>query len=220
VKRALAWMFAVGAAGCGSSPPAHFFALSPSPERGAASSQPEPRSATNRTVRLRRPSIPGYLDRPEIVRSVVGYRLGVGTNERWGGPLDEMIGRVLAQDLERRIPGSSVFTEDGAITAEGDATVEVNVQRFEVGEGGELALVVAVALEHGSAQEAAAARSLELVARPHAYTTSGIVAAMSDLLGQLADAIAVMIREDANDDSRRGGVPSSPCARPAADAMR
>jgi uncharacterized lipoprotein YmbA len=197
VSRAAALLLAVAAAGCGSSPPARFFALSPSPSRATADAPTDPPPAPLHTIRLRRPSIPGYLDRPEIVRSVIGYRVGVGSNERWGGPLDEMIGRVLAQDIEHRLPGSSVFTEDGAITAEADATVEVNVQRFEVGDGGDLILVVAVAVERGGEHEAAATRSLQLDARPDGSTTSGMVAAMSRLLGQLANAIAAMLRGDA-----------------------
>jgi uncharacterized protein len=196
MRRAAVWGLVFAATGCGSSPSAHFFALSPSPPRATAAPQAPVQPVALRTIRLRRPSIPGYLDRPEIVRSVVGYRVGVGANERWGGPLDEMIGRVLAQDIERRVPGSSVFTEDGAITADPDMTVEVNVERFEVGDGGSVTLVVTVAVERGLAHEASAARSLQLDARPEAYTTSGIVGAMSGLLGQLADGIAGMLHDE------------------------
>jgi uncharacterized protein len=189
------------AAGCGSSPPSRFFALSPVPDRvapsGEASGPPEGgvgAPSAPRAIRLRRPSIPGYLDRPEIVRSVAGNRLGVGANERWGGPLDEMIGRVLAQDIERRLPGSTVFTEDGAITADPDATVEVNVQRFEIGDGGDLSLAAEVAVERGADHVASATRTVRLGARPVDGTTSGMVATMSVLLGRLADQIAAMLR--------------------------
>jgi hypothetical protein len=61
-------------------------------------------------------------------------------------------------------------------------------------EGGQLSLVVAVALERGDAHQASATRSMQLEARPDTYTTSGIVAAMSHLLGQLADAVADLLR--------------------------
>jgi uncharacterized lipoprotein YmbA len=184
----------VALAGCGSSPPAHFFALAPSPGRAQAAGEASTAPAAPHAIRLRRPSIPGYLDRPEIVRSILGYRIGLGNSERWGGPLDEMIGRVLAQDIERRLPGSSVFTEDGAITAEPDATVEINVQRFEVGDAGDVSLAVEVAVERSPDRAPPVTRAVHLTARPEDGTTSGMVATMSALLGQLADQIAAMLR--------------------------
>jgi uncharacterized lipoprotein YmbA len=91
---------------CGSSPPSTFYALSP--ESGAA------KAAQARTLKLRRPGLAGYLDRPEIIRRIVDHRVGVMDTDRWAAPLDEMLGRVLAQDVEQRLPGSVVFTEDGA----------------------------------------------------------------------------------------------------------
>jgi uncharacterized protein len=195
LARAIAALLALLALiGCGSSPAAHFFALSPSPEHAPVAGEASTAPAAPHAIRLRRPSIPGYLDRPEIVRSVVGYRLGLGNSERWGGPLDEMIGRVLAQDIERRLPGTSVFTEDGAITADPDATVEVSVQRFEVGEGGDVSLAVEVAVTRGPDRAAPVTRAVHLGARPEDGTTSGLVATMSALLGQLADQIAAMLR--------------------------
>jgi len=193
----LAGALAASMAACGSSPPSAFFALSPmaSDARSTVATPPPASAAPGlavRTIRLRRPSIPSYLDRPEIVRRVVGYRLGVAANERWGGPLDEMIGRTLAQDIEERLPQSSVYVEDGAITADPDATIEVNVQRFEEGDGGDLTLVAEIAVERDGAHQASAARSVRLVAHPGA-STSALVAAMSDLLGRLAQEIAALL---------------------------
>jgi hypothetical protein len=178
-------LVAMALSSCGSSPNVTFFALSTTP--GAA------RPAALHAIRLRRPSLPAYLDRPEIVRSVVDHRLAVTANERWGAPLDEMVGRVLAADVELRLRGSSVYTEDGAITADPDATVEVNVQRFDVDEGGALVLVAEVALERGAAHGEAASRAVRVTARPVAHSTEALVATASDLLGQLADQIAALL---------------------------
>jgi uncharacterized lipoprotein YmbA len=176
--------------GCGSSPPASFFALAPTSPPAAGSAQP----GALHTIRMRRPAIPGYLDRAEVVHRIAGYRLGGAANDRWGGSLDEMIGRVLAQDLEVRVPGASVFTEDGAISAEPDATVEVNIERFEADERGELWLAADVAIERGLTKQATT-RSVHLTSRSHGETTAAIVAAMSDLLGQLSDQVAGMLVE-------------------------
>ena len=173
--------------GCGSSPEVTFYALSPT--SGVLE------KATPHAIRIRRPGLAGYLDRPEIVRRVVNYRLGVAATDRWGSPLDVMIGRVIAEDVELRLPGSSVYTEDGAITADADATVEIDIQRFDVGEAGELVLVAEVAIEKGSAHGAVASRGVRLSAKPKSDATPSFVAAMSDLLGQLADQVVVMLRD-------------------------
>ncbi len=195
MNRFVLWGLAAFAiAGCGSSPPSTFYALAPVQARvdGQASPQAGPR-----TIRVRRPSIPGYLDRPQIVRRVVDYRLGVASNDRWGGPLDEMMGRVLAQDIELRLPGSSAYNEDGAITSEPDATVSVNVQRFEIGADGDLLLAAEVEVEGSGDHAASATRSVRLVARTADGTAAGVVGGMSDLLGRLAGEIAGMLRDEA-----------------------
>jgi uncharacterized lipoprotein YmbA len=173
-------------AACGSSPEPAFYALAPT--RGAAA------TTGLHTVRIRRPGLAGYLDRPEIVRQVTDYRLGVAANERWGEPLDAMLGRVLAEDVEQRVPGVSVFTEDGAITQDPDATVEVDVRRLDVGAEGRANLWAEVAVERANHQGSPASRSVQLSAAPASAATSALVATLSDLLGQLADQIAAMLR--------------------------
>ncbi len=171
---------------CGSSPPSAFYALTP--ENGAP--QPTP----VRTLRLRRPAIAGYLDRQAIVQRVVDHRIEVVETDRWGSPLDEMVGRVLAQDLEQRLTGSTVFTEDGAITADADLTVEVDIRRFDQGPADGLTLVAAVALEKGGVHAPLEARQFELrQVVPAGPMTSTLVAAMSDLLGKLADAVVALL---------------------------
>ena len=193
------------ATGCGSSPEPIFYALSPT--RGVVQVQAQaqaqaqlspppgaPQTGAPHAIRIRRPGLAGYLDRPEIVRRVVEFRLGVAANERWGEPLDMMVARVLAEDIQQRVPGASVFTAEGAITADPDATVEVDVQRFDVGETGEVNLVAQVAVERGATHTAAATQAVRLGARPKADTTAALVSTMSDLLGQMADQIAAMLR--------------------------
>jgi uncharacterized lipoprotein YmbA len=173
-------------AGCGSSPEPVFYALAPT--RGVTA------PLAIHAIRIRRPGLAGYLDRPEIVRGVVDFRLGVTSNERWGEPLDAMLGRVLAEDLDQRVPGSSVYTEDGAITADPEATVEVDFRRFDIGSDGQANLWAEVAVQRGDNSARATSRSVKLSQAPAAATTSALVATMSDLLGQLADQIAAMLR--------------------------
>jgi len=178
-----------GAMACGSSPPSTFYALSP--ENGAATAAQAPR-----TLKLRRPGLAGYLDRPEIIRGIVDHRVAVVDTDRWAAPLDEMLGRVLAQDVEQRLPGSVVFTEDGAITADADLTIEVDVRRFDSDASGEVNLVAEVAVEKGDNHEPLGTRAVRLRETPNDATTAGLLSAMSHLLGRLADEISVLARSD------------------------
>ena len=82
--------------------------------------------------RLRAIAIAHYLERSQIVRSSEGYRMDVLSNEWWGEPLDTMISRILVQELNQRLPGSTVYADNGAISTPPDATVEINLQRLDL----------------------------------------------------------------------------------------
>ena len=145
-------------------------------------------------VELRRPGLAGYLDRPEIVRANSAYRLRLAGGERWGEPFGDLVARVLAEDLNLRLPGTSVFTAAGAISAEPNATIELDVQRFDADGAGEVTLLAQVAVSHGRARASAAARTVRLTIQPASAATADLVAAMSRALGQLADAVVPMLR--------------------------
>jgi uncharacterized protein len=142
-----------------------------------------------RQVELRSIALARYLERSQIVRSSEDYRLDVLANDWWGEPLDAMIGRVLTQSLAQRLPGSTVFTENGAISATPDATVAVNVQRLDQDHSGAVVLVAQIGIH----RKDNVTRGVTIRAMPSAAGTPGLVAAMSDAVGKLADDIAGML---------------------------
>ena len=144
-------------------------------------------------VELRRPGLAGYLDRPEIVRANSPYQLRVASTERWGEPLGDLVARVLAEDLNLRLPGSSVFTAAGSISAEPGATIELDIQRFDADATGQVVLLAQVAVSRGRSRATATARTVRITIRPASATTADLVATMSVALGQLADALAPML---------------------------
>ncbi len=152
----------------------------------------EVRSGGPSAIKLARPGLAGYLDRPEIVRDSAASRLALRSGERWGEPLGDMIGRVLAEDLSQRLAGSSVFTEAGAISVDPAATIELDIQRFDLDASGIVVLQAQVAVEQGRNHDPAGTRSIRLTMPPASDSTSDLVAAMSALIGQLADAVAGM----------------------------
>ncbi len=146
-------------------------------------------------IKIARPGLAGYLDRPEIVRDGSVSRLTLNGGERWGEPLGDMVARVLALDLAQRLPGSSVFTEAGTISVDPSATVELDIQRFDLDTSGAVVLLVQTAVEQGRSHDPAFTRSLRLTVPTPDTRTPEVVAAMSEALAQLADAVADMLRQ-------------------------
>jgi uncharacterized lipoprotein YmbA len=140
-------------------------------------------------VALRAIAIAHYLERSQIVRSSEGYRMDVLSNEWWGEPLDTMMSRILVQELNQRLPGSTVYADNGAISTRPDATVEINLQRLDLDSQGELLLSAQVAVDG----RVSASRGASFTIRPAAATTQALVAAMSEATAKLADTIAAML---------------------------
>ena len=147
-----------------------------------------------RQVELRRIGLAGYLDRSEIVRANSAYSLCLNGAERWGEPFGDLVARILAEDLNTRLPGTGVFTSAGSITAEADATIEMDLQRFDADASGQAVLLAQVAVSRGQARASAVTRVFRLTVWPASPSTADLVAAMSAALGQLADGIAPMLR--------------------------
>src|SRR5262249_14765002 len=105
------------------------------PFLAAACSSPEPNYYTivprtgptmargPKVVVLKDIGLASYLDRKEIVKSSEGYKLDIRANDWWGESLAGLIGRVLVFELSERLPGSTVYAEGGAISADPNCTV-------------------------------------------------------------------------------------------------
>jgi uncharacterized protein len=142
-----------------------------------------------RLIELRGVAVARYLERSQIVRSSEDFRVEVSGREWWGEPLDAMLGRVLVQALSDRLPGSTVFAENSAISATPDSTVGINVQRLDTDHSGAVILLAQVAVTGRNA----ATRSIRLSVPPPSPDTPGLVNAMSIAVGQLADIVAGML---------------------------
>lgn len=198
-----------------SSPNPNFYALYP--EAGGAA----PGVALQ--IELRRPGLPGYLDRPNLVRRVETGRLDISGTERWGTSLGEMVGATFADNLTQRLPESSIYTEAGTISAEPDVVIELELQRFEPMPGGEIRLDAQVALHFPGSRQASFLKRYELEREAESGGAGGAVAAMSSLLAQLAGEVAreIVRRAPARRDTGAldtGGEAPPPPAGDAPDA--
>ncbi|MFT9019449.1 membrane integrity-associated transporter subunit PqiC [Acetobacter malorum] len=159
----------------------------------------QPAPGGPRFVEVRQPTIASGLDRDRIVTADTGYKLTVAANDAWGDSLAGQISRALAGDLAQRLPGTSVFAENDAVSTEPQAYVELSVTRFSTGPSG--AVQIEAALSVKGAQAGAPDTSGQfymqrvLVQAPAVSSgTMAMVQALSQLLGQLADQAAAQLR--------------------------
>lgn len=173
----------VGACGASPDPVLYTVAVRPGPalNRGP------------RVVQLRDIGLASYLDRKEIVRSSEDYRLGVMANAWWGEPLGSLLGRVLVVELSQRLPNSKVYSESGAISADPNAVVGVNIQRLDTDKAGTLVLLAQAAVEFNRPRRSAA-RNFAISRTPPTPDVAGQVAATSDAVAELADGIAALLQ--------------------------
>ncbi len=175
-------------AACATSPPADLYTLAAIPGTALPTAR--------RSIELRRIGLAGYLDRPEIVRAAVDYRLQVSDRDRWGESLGRMVGRVLTEDLVQRLPDAAVFAESGAISTQPDTILEIDIARFDADSAGTVVLLAQVAIRHDGTRIAATARTVRLTAAVPGPRAADLVATMSTLLAQLADGVARMLAEE------------------------
>jgi uncharacterized lipoprotein YmbA len=125
ISRRFAIMTVALVSACSSSPPTRFYTLS----EIAADMQPTPQSGTG-SVRVYRVTIPGELDRPQVVRQIDANRLQIAEQDRWAAPLDEMIRRVLSGDLARRRPAPAAANANEAPPADQQRSLSVDIREF------------------------------------------------------------------------------------------
>ena len=154
---------------CASSPPTRFYTLSDTPGETTAPAGASP-------VLITVVSIPGEIDRPEIVRRVGPSQLSVADLDRWAAPLDDTIRRVLTDDIARRVPKS---------VSELPRLVAVDVREFYGDASCNVTLRAVWALKQPGVQPAS-----EEIHVPSSGACPGTLAdTMSTALGQLSDRI-------------------------------
>jgi uncharacterized lipoprotein YmbA len=180
----LALSLAAGLAACASPDPA-LYTIAPAPgpvESGAP-----------RVVVLQQISIARYLERSQIVRSSENYRLDVMSNDWWGEPLGAMLSRVLVEELGQRLPQGTVLADTGAVSAQSEATIELNIERLDEDAAGNVVLQAQAAVRFKGQNVEPVLKSFRFVVSPPTAGVPGEVAAISTAVGRLADGIAPML---------------------------
>lgn len=174
--------------GCGSSPATHFYTLDPvAPGRGGRPGISEP-------VQVVAVHMPPLLDREEIVRESASNKIAFTSENRWGAPLDEMVRRVLTQDLSDRLPQGSVVLPNDP-TPPNARKIVVSVLQFQSDPSGGVVLDGSWSLLKLGAEVPALTRPVYVVEQSGASDYGSQVKAMSQAIGDLADQISTSLAE-------------------------
>lgn len=183
---ALAFVAMAALAACGHSPPTRYVTLSAEPVVAPHVSAPV------QPVQLTAVHIPAELDRPEVVTQDGANQLTIHDTDRWGAPLGQMMRRTLAQDLLARLPAGSFVLPDAPAPPHTRKLV-VTVLSIQAGASGTLTMQASWALLFGHGSHADLMQQVTLSSGMANRQAQAQAAAMSQLLGQLADRIAAGI---------------------------
>ena len=176
----------LGITACGHSAPTRYVTLNATPAQAPLS------TAAMAPVQLSAVHIPAVLDRPEVVTHVAPNRLAIDDNDRWGAPLGQMMRSTLAQDLLPRLPAGTFVFPDAPAPA-GTRTLVVTVLDCNASAGGTLTLQVAWTLLAGQPARTTLTQEAALSAPVEGHDAASQAAALSRVLGELADRIAASI---------------------------
>jgi uncharacterized lipoprotein YmbA len=172
--------------GCGSSPPKQFYTLSAVPP--AQADAPSPGNAV--PIQISAVHVPPVLDRQEMVREIAPNTVQLSDTHRWGAPLADMMRNVLTQDLLQRLPAGRVIPAR-MTPPPGTHRIAVDVLKLECDPVGSVVLDGAWSVFEADSDTALFNQHATLTGQANPADYGDQVRVMSQLLGQLADQIAV-----------------------------
>ena len=179
----VACVFVAGCLGPRQDPSAYFL-LSPAAPAGGGS--------VSVTLGLGPITIPGYLDRPQIVTRLSDNEIALAEADRWAEPFADHLTRTLQANLARLLPGSSYVDFPWYESEAPDLSVRLDVRRFEVDSTGAVTLDAAWRIiRDGSAVGGRETRIDETASGPG---QGAAVAAQSRALAALSSEIAAEVR--------------------------
>jgi uncharacterized lipoprotein YmbA len=137
----------IGLASCAVSDPTRYYTLGLTPARRAesapsASPWNTAREAGTVSIGVGPVSMPGYLNRSQILTRTGRDQLELGMFHRWAEPLEDGIVRILAEEIGARVPTERIatFPWRGEVARILDYRVVVGVVRFDGRTGGDVTL--------------------------------------------------------------------------------
>ncbi len=181
-------VLALAASGCAATV-TRYYTLSP-----AEPAAPSARSAESAVlIGIGPVELPDYIDIRNIVVRTGDNTLDQAAFDQWGGSLDDMIPRVLVDNLHARMPSDHfvAFPQSGDLPF--DFRVPVTISRFDVSTAGEAVVVARWQIRGKAGSGTLLVRETTARFQGSGRTYSDRVAALSKALGLLTDDIAAAL---------------------------
>jgi hypothetical protein len=183
-------------AGCGSfsaqPDPSRFFTLSVL-SQAEESAGTRPATSPGISLGIGPVSLPGYLDRQEIVTRVAQNQVNLAENDRWAEPLEENFTRVLSQNVAAILRAERINAYPWPIDKKPIYQVDVEVLRFEATTAQQAQLSARWAVRNTGKKDSINYRETRLSRPAKARSTEAAVAALSEVLGDFSREIAQAI---------------------------
>jgi uncharacterized lipoprotein YmbA len=88
-------------------------------------------TASTPAIAINRPSLPGYLDRQQVVTRVGSGELKMSSEHLWAEPLDTGIARVMSMNLSRLTGSLNIQPIDNFVALEYTSLLELRISQFE-----------------------------------------------------------------------------------------
>jgi uncharacterized protein len=191
--------FALALAGCtnfsAQPDPSRFFTLS-ALSQGEEGAEKHPAQAPNLSFGIGPVSLPGYLDRQEIVTRIAQNQIRLSDYDRWAEPLEESIARVVSQNVASILRAERITSYPWPIDRRPLYQVELEMLRFETNNSQEAHLAARWTVRNTGKKDSVRYRATRLSRPARASSTDASIAALSevleDLSRQIADAIENM----------------------------
>jgi uncharacterized lipoprotein YmbA len=174
--------------------PSRFFTLSPllqpEPERAKTSG-----AASGISFGVGPVTLPGYLDREEIVVRVAHNRLRLLESDRWAEPLDANIARVISQNIAHFVRAERIHAYPWPIDRRPVYQIEIDVLRFEADAEHQARLSTRWLVRNTRSKDRILFRETRLARPVHGRSTEASVAALSETLAELSREVAAAIQE-------------------------
>ncbi len=139
-------------------------------------------------------TLPGYLDRSEIVTRLSENQLAVSGIERWAEPLRDNVSRALSENLVHRLRPDDYVPYPWYESAGVDYGVAVELTRFEADSTGSVTLSADWRITSGDPQQTLYRGESLIQESASGAATDRSVAALSRALARLCDEIAAEVR--------------------------
>ncbi len=188
----LAFIFAAGMTGCGSSKPSRFYSLTS--VTGVTGNKQRNSPDTKIAISIRTLQLPEYLLRQQMVKRMASNELYIAEYDRWAEPLEINFSRVLIEDLSAEVPTNNISlfpSPDASLT---NYQLLLEVTEFERNASGLVTLSARWSIKKGETVSFLMDKRSSFSEQVSGESYDAIAGAMSDLTAKLSAEIADEIR--------------------------